>query len=476
MDVPTSRDFPKNVSKALGDAQLQQILSGMGQFLLARNAAVDRMPEFDELRKDGKGIKDHALEHLDFYLEAFEKRVVAQGGEVHWARDSQDACDAVINICRKVGARKILKGKSMITEEIDLNYALDQNGFDVLETDLGEYIIQLRGERPSHILAPAMHLSLAQVAESFRKSHKALDPARDLSQAQSLLSEARQVLRQHFFSADVGITGANFLVAETGSAVIVTNEGNGDLSMTLPKVHIVVTSIDKIVATLNDASTLLRLLARSVTGQELSAYTTFVTGPKRKDDADGPDQFHIVLLDNGRSEVLGTEFRDMLRCIRCSACMNHCPVFSAIGGHAYGSVYPGPIGAVIMPALLGLEESRNLPNASTFCGRCDEVCPVGIPLTRMMRYWRDKEFEQHLSPVVSRWVVTTWAFVARRPRLYRALSKFGARLLRILGGRRGHIGGLPLARGWTNKRDLPAPEGKTFHDIWRHKKNAGAGS
>ncbi len=323
MDISTSRNFPKSASKALSDVQLQKILSGMGQFHLMRNAAVDRLPEFDELRKDGKRIKDHALEHIDFYLEAFEKKVVEQGGEVHWARDAQDACNAVINICRNVGAQKVLKGKSMITEEINLNYALDENGLDVLETDLGEYIIQLRGERPSHILGPAMHLSLAQVEETFRQSHKALDAERNLSQAQSLLSEARQVLRQHFFSADVGITGANFLVAETGTAIVVTNEGNGDLSMTLPKVHIVVASIDKIVSTLNDASTLLRLLARSVTGQELSVYTTFATGPKRPDDADGPEQYHVVLLDNGRSEVLGTEFRDMLRCIRCSACMNH---------------------------------------------------------------------------------------------------------------------------------------------------------
>ena len=239
--------------------------------------------------------------------------------------------------------------------------------------------------------------------------------------------------------------------------------------MTLPKVHIVVVSIDKIVPTLNDAATLLRLLARSVTGQELSVYTTFATGPKRASDADGPEEFHVVLLDNGRSETLGTEFRDMLRCIRCSACMNHCPVFGAIGGHAYGTVYPGPMGAVTMPALSGLEEVRHLPNASTFCGRCDDVCPVRIPLTRLMRYWRDKEFERHLTPPVARWALKGWAYVARRPGLYRAITGFGARFLWILGGRRGRLRTLPFAGGWTAIRDLPAPEGRTFLQVWRQK-------
>src|SRR3954453_9377728 len=277
-------------------------------------------------------------------------------------------------------------------------FICDCPGLEPVETDLGEYIIQLRKEAPSHIIAPAVHLNKEDVAESFMKAHTLLDPHRSLEEPRALVNEAREMLRQKFLAADVGITGANFLIAETGSTGIVTNEGNGDLTQTLPRVHIVLASLEKVVPTLEDATTILRVLARSATGQEFSAYTTFSTGPRRPEDLDGPEEFHVVLLDNGRSAMLGTEFQDMLRCIRCGACMNHCPVYGVVGGHAYGWVYPGPMGAVLTPSLIGVDKSGHLPNASTFCGRFESVCPMRIPLPKMMRHWRERQFERHLTP------------------------------------------------------------------------------
>ena len=272
------------------------------------------------------------------------------------------------------------------------------------------------------------------------------------------------MLREKYFTAQVGITGANFLVAETGTSIIVTNEGNGDLSQLLPKVHIALASIEKLVPTLEDTTTLLRILARSATGQELS------TGPRRPGDPDGPEQYHVILLDNGRSAMLGTEFQDMLRCIRCGACMNHCPVYQSVGGHAYGWVYPGPMGAVLTPSLIGVEEGGNLPNASTFCGRCEEVCPMRIPLPKMMRHWRNKEYEAHLSPGTFRAGLALWAFFARRPSLYRLATGLQARLMKKMAGGRGRFASLPLAGGWTKYRDMPAPEGRTFQSLWAERR------
>ena len=305
-----------------------------------------------------------------------------------------------------------------------------------------------------------------QVADTFRAKHQALAPERSLAEVRELCDEARAVLRPRFLAADVGITGANFLVAETGSSIIVTNEGNGDLTQTLPRVHIVMTSLEKLVPTLEDAATLLRLLARSGTGQEFSSYTTVSTGPRRSGDLDGPEQYHVVLLDNGRSALLGGDFQDMLRCIRCSACMNHCPVYAAVGGHAYGWVYSGPMGAVLTPNLLGLAEAGHLPNASTFCGQCESVCPVKIPLPKMMRHWRERQFNQRLNPPVYRTGLSLWAWVARRPALYRAFVELAVRALGWLGRDRGRFRSLPLANGWTAVRDLPAPEGRSFHSLW----------
>ena len=463
-----ARNFSGNVREALADAQLQRALNHVrSNFIGKRRKAVDALPEFDALRRAARDIKNHTLDHLDLYLEAYEARVTASGGHVHYAETAADARDIILGICRAAGARTVTKGKSMISEEVDLNRHLEAHSIEPVETDLGEYIIQLRGEVPSHIIAPAVHLNRDQVAADFRRVHDHLPADRALEEPQTLLAEARAVLRERFLAADVGITGANFLVAETGSSIIVTNEGNGDLTQILPRVHVVIASIEKIVPTLDDVATTLRVLARSASGQDMSVYTTLSCGPRRPGDPDGPEDYHVVILDNGRTALLGTEYQEMLRCIRCGACMNHCPVYHAVGGHAYGATYPGPIGQVLDPVIFGLEETRALPNASTFCGRCESVCPMMIPLPKLMRHWRDREFERGLSPATQRWGVRFWAYVAARPRLYRLVVRLAMRALGNLGAEAGRFRSLPLAGGWTAHRDLPAPEGPTFMDQYR---------
>jgi len=464
----TSPQFRQNAHEALADAQLQKAMGHVRSgFIDKRRTAVEALPEFDALRDSARAIKDHTLANLDLYLTAYEEKVTAAGGTVHWAETAAEARGIVLDICRMHNAGTVTKGKSMITEEIELNDFLEASGIRAVETDLGEYIIQLRGEHPSHIIAPAVHLNREQVEADFRRVHADLPQERDLSDPASLLGEARRVLRRKYFEADVGITGANFLVAETGSSIIVTNEGNGDLTQILPRVHIVIASIEKVVPTLEDAAQILRVLARSATGQEMSVYTTVSTGPRRPGDPDGPDEYHVILLDNGRSAMLGTEFQDMLRCIRCGACMNHCPVYHAVGGHAYGWVYPGPMGAVLTPSLVGIDKAGHLPNASTFCGRCESVCPMRIPLPKMMRHWREREWERGLNPAVVRSGLKFWAWFARRPALYHLATWLAFPLLAAAGGRKRRFRFLPLARGWVRYRDMPAPQGRTFMQQWR---------
>ncbi len=465
---PTSHAFKSQVHDALLNPNLQSALGKMkAGFPAKRLQAVDRLPEFDALRDQARDIKNHVLENIDWYLERYEENVRKSGGHVHWARTPDEARRIVLDLCRKLGAKTATKGKTMIAEEIALNDYLAENGVEPIETDLGEYIIQIRNEAPSHIIAPAVHLTKEQVETSFRETHTGLDPKRNLDEAASLVAEARHILRDRFLAADVGITGANFLIAETGTSIIVTNEGNGDLTQLLPKAHIVLASLEKIVPTLEDAAAILRVLARSATGQEMSVYTTFSTGPKRPDDADGPDEYHVVLLDNGRSALLGTEFQEILRCIRCGACMNHCPVYGAVGGHAYGWVYPGPMGAVLTPSLIGVDNAKHLPNASTFCGKCESVCPMRIPLPKMMRHYRERGFDRKLDPMAARWGLGLWAFVAKRPALYHAMTRMAARVLGLLGRRQGSFFNLPLAGGWTATREMPAPQGQTFQQMWK---------
>ena len=471
MTASTSPEFKHNAAVALADAELQNALRFVEvNFVSRRREVADKLPEFDALRDSSRDIKNHALAHLDLYLEEYEARVTAAGGHVHYAVTADDARQIILDLCRKLGAKTVTKGKSMVGEEIGINDFLEANGVTPVETDLGEYIIQLRHELPSHIIAPAVHLTKAQVEADFRRVHTQLPKDRNLTEPAMLLAEARGVLREKFLTADVGITGANFLIAETGTSIIVTNEGNGDLTQMLPKTHIVLASIEKLVPTLEDAAQLLRVLARSATGQEMSVYTTLSTGPRRAGDPDGPLEYHVVLLDNGRSAMLGGDFQDMLRCIRCGACMNHCPVYHAVGGHAYGWVYPGPMGAVLTPSLIGIDKAGHLPNASTFCGRCEEVCPVRIPLPHMMRSWREHEFERHLSPATVRTGLTFWSFFVRRPWLYALTTALAARVLAYVGRRAGRFRRLPLAGGWTRHRDFPAPQGATFQAQWKARK------
>lgn len=466
----TSLQFKENASRALHDPQLQRALSNVkAGFMVKRAQARAALPEFDALRSEAADIKNHVLAHLDIYLEEYERRVLESGGHVHWARDASEACSIIVGICQDADAKSVTKGKSMVSEELGLNSALEKAAMVPVETDLGEYIIQLRHETPSHIIAPAIHLTRDQIEQDFRDAHKTLPEDRDLTQIPELVGEARKMLRQKFLAADVGITGANFLIAETGSSVIVTNEGNGDLTQLLPRTHIVIASIEKLVPTLEDASTIIRLLARSATGQEITTYTTFSTGPRREGDPDGPEAYHVVVLDNGRSEMLGTEFQDMLRCIRCGACMNHCPVYAAIGGHAYGWVYPGPMGAVLTPQLIGIHEAAHLPNASSFCGRCQSVCPMNIPLPKMMRHWRERDYLSKSAVSVPKLALRSWAFAAKRPRLYRLAAGIGARLLSIAGGRQRRFRYLPLAGAWTKYRDLAAPAPRTFQSLWQER-------
>jgi L-lactate dehydrogenase complex protein LldF len=463
--------FREEAKDALSDPNLKLALGRIKtHFQLGRNYAVSLYPDFEGLREQGRAIRDFALSRLDTLLETFEKKVVERGGHVHWARDAAEAREIVLAILKNADAKTVTKGKSMVTEEIELNPFLEANGIVPIETDLGEYIIQLRREPPSHIIAPAFHLNKEDVADTFRKSHSSLDPARNLDERTSLVAEARTMLRADFERADAGITGANFLAADEGAAIIVTNEGNGDLTRLLPRTHIVVTGIEKVVPDLDDVAVLLRLLTRSATGQAISSYVSVMSGPRRAGENDGPEQFHVVLVDNGRSRLIGTEAEDVLRCIRCSACLNHCPVYGAVGGHAYGATYPGPIGAVLNPELIGIAAAHHHPNASTFCGRCAEVCPVKIPLPKIMRYWRAREYASGLAPKTMTYGLSLWAYAAKRPALYRRLASIAARTLRALGSRKGRVRALPAMYGWFIARDLPAPQGKTFHDLWKARK------
>ncbi|HJW41303.1 MAG TPA: lactate utilization protein B [Rhizomicrobium sp.] len=464
------KTFPANARAALNDPLLRPALGRMKtHFGAGRAFAVARYGDFEALREAGKAIRDYAVTHLDELLVTFEQSVNARGGTVHWARDAGEARRAILAILQSAGAKTVTKGKSMVTEEILLNPFLEANGIVPVETDLGEYIIQLRNEPPSHIIAPAFHLSKEQVAETFRASHTELDPARPLVERNALVQEARAVLRRRFEAADAGITGANFLSATEGAAIIVTNEGNGDLTRLLPKTHIVVTGIEKVVADMNDVTVLLRLLPRSATGQPISTYVSIMAGRRQADETDGPENFHVVLVDNGRSKLIGTEAQDVLRCIRCSACINHCPIYGAIGGHAYGATYMGPIGAALNPGVMGIAEAAHHANASTFCGRCAEVCPVMIPLPKIMRHWRAVEHASGLAPKAITRGLSLWAFAAKRPALYRFGARWAARTLRWM-SKGGAVRAVPVKNGWFAVRDFPGPQGKTFQEQWRARK------
>ncbi|MBX2835526.1 MAG: iron-sulfur cluster-binding protein [Gammaproteobacteria bacterium] len=455
----TSPAFKSNASEALQDKTLQKALGTVKTgFIGKRQKAISLVPEWEQIRAEAKTLKDHTIEHLDAYLLEYEAAVKRHGGHVHWATDGEEAATKIVEICRSANAKTVTKGKSMVGEESYVNSALEEAGIEPIETDLGEYIIQLADELPSHIIAPAIHKTKEQISDLFHEHHAQYGLTEKLNDRPSLVNEARTVLREKFRNADVGITGANFLIAETGQHVLVTNEGNGDLTSNLPRVHIVIVGIEKVVPTLEDATTLLRLLARSATGQHISNYTSLMSGPKRPGDIDGPEEFHVVLVDNKRTDMLEGDLKEMLRCIRCGACMNHCPVYGSVGGHAYGWVYPGPMGSVVTPVMIGLENSADLPHACTLNGRCAEVCPMSIPLPKLLRNHRQTTFEKHLQSKPSRFGLAAWATLAKRPKLYRFVMQIGVGMLNLLGHKRGRFSKLPLAGAWTAGRDLPAPQ------------------
>ena len=462
-------DFKRQVTVKLADIKLQGALSRLqSRFVEGRSAVISEIADLPETRNAAAAIRDRVLNDLEHWLLQFEQQATARGAIVHWAETGEDVNRIVAGIARQHGVRTAAKSKSMVSEECGLNDALEQAGVEVMETDLGEYILQLAHEAPSHIVAPVVHKNKEEVADLFAEKHQ-LPRKTGIAE---LCREAREILRPAFLNADMGISGANFLVAETGSALIVTNEGNGRLVTTLPRVHVAITGIEKVVPTLEDVSTLVRLLPRSATGQSITNYVSVLTGTRGDADHDGPEHFHIVLLDNGRSKLLGSDMQEMLRCIRCGACLNHCPVYQAVGGHAYGWVYSGPMGAVLTPSLMGVDKGGHLPNASTFCGRCEEVCPMRIPLPRMMRHWREREFERHLSPPRFRLGLAVWAFFARRPWLYRHSTSLAMRALARLGRRSGGFSQLPMAAGWTAAREFPAPQGASFQTQWRERHKA----
>jgi len=465
-------DFKQASVRALQDETLQAALNvARGGFVDKRRVAVDALPEFEAIKARAKAVKNHTLDHLGDYLLQFEQAVNASGGQVHWAATIEQANQAVLDICRAAGAKRVTKGKSMVSEEMKLNHALESAGFDVMETDLGEYIIQLAGETPSHIIAPAIHKTKDQVEALFDHFHAADLPAG--RSREQLVSEARARLREAFLAADVGITGANFLVADSGSTVLVTNEGNGDLTASIPGVHIVTASIDKVIPTLQDLPTFLRLLGRSATGQEITTYTTLFTGPRRADEAAGPKEFHVILLDNGRSKIRESVFKDALRCIRCGACLNHCAVYGAVGGHAYNAVYPGPIGQVMTPLLFGLDASLETLSACTMNGHCQVACPMGIPLPELIRQHRVAAFTQQKNSPLERKGLAVWKSAALKPGLYRRLTALSAASLQLLGRVPGLQAVTPFLGGWKTGRALMHCSGKTFQARLQAKKKAG---
>ncbi len=456
-------DFLGASAQALGNSSLKLALTRLTDTLGAGNRrAYAALNQSDQLRDHAKRIKEHTLAHLDHYLEMLEASVQRLGGQVHWAATAEDACQAVVAIARQAGCKKAVKSKSMTTEEIHLNGALEQAGIDVAETDFGEYILQVAGERPSHLVAPAVHQTRESIARilSQHLGEKLPDDPYSLAQA------GRRSLRQKFYEADLGITGVNFAVAETGTIALVTNEGNGRLTTTCPRVHVAVMGMEKVIPRLADLPVLLKLLARAATGQSLSVYTSIITGPRRQGELDGPDEFHLVILDNGRARVLGTPFRESLQCIRCGACLNACPVYRRIGGHAYGGIYSGPIGSVLTPLYDSLAENPHLPQASSLCGACQVACPLRINIPHMLIGLRDLQHKQR-----TKWLEALAfrmsSFVMSRPWLYRLGLRCARLILRPL-AREGWLSWLPSVGGnWTKVRDFPAPAARSFSEEWR---------
>jgi L-lactate dehydrogenase complex protein LldF len=456
-------DFLDAARQALADPPLQAALVRLTSTLLAGNRrGYAALADSSALREHAKRIKEHTLAHLDRYLEQLETAVHQRGGQVHWASNATDARQIVLDIARQTNSRRIVKSKSMTSEEVHLNPALEAAGLEVTETDFGEFIIQLAGERPSHLVAPAVHHTRESIARILSKHSGESLP----DDPQALAQAGRRLLRAKFAQADMGISGANFAVAETGTIVIISNEGNARLTTTCPRVHVALMGIEKVLPRWIDLPVFLKLLARAATGQTLSVYTSLITGSRRRGESDGPEEFHLVLLDNGRSRVLATPFRESLQCIRCGACLNACPVYRRIGGHAYGGVYSGPIGSILTPLYDSVADNPHLPHASSLCGACQAACPVKINIPHMLIGLREL---QHHEQSKSRWEKVAYRLacaVLRRPWLYRFALRF-ARLVFRPFAREGWLKYLPgPGAAWTAARDFPAPAARSFRESW----------
>jgi len=456
--------FRQRADRAMQDVFLQEALTiATTKFIGLRREAFAGFPEGEGLRDAAREIKEATLQHLDRYLEQLVENVERLGGRVHYATTPEEARAIILDIARQAGARIAVKSKSMATEEIHLNEALEAAGITPVETDLGEYIIQLAHERPSHIIAPAIHKTKGQIADLFTKElgrTVAADP-------EALTKLARGELRAKFLEADLGITGANFAVADTGTVVLVTNEGNGRMVTSLPRVHVAVMGVEKVVPSLTDLMVFLAILAKSATGQKLSVYTTLVQGPRRAGELEGPEEFHLVLLDNGRIAQLAGPLREALYCLRCGACLNVCPVYRQIGGHAYGHTYPGPIGILLTAMLNGPGAVKDLAHASSLCGACADACPVRIDIPRMLIELRREVDEKRIAPWTERIVFKAFGWLLTRPALYRLAASVG-RLLQRPFVRDGAIRSLPLFGDWTRTRDLPIVARRTFRERWRN--------
>jgi L-lactate dehydrogenase complex protein LldF len=463
----THHEFLAASQEAMATPHLQMILGRLADSLGQRNRdAWSSFAKSHETREKARSIKDATLAELDRHIETLEASITARGGKVHYASDGAEACQIVLDLLKARGAKSVVKSKSMATEEIHLNHALEHSGLEVTETDLGEYIIQLAGHRPSHIVGPALHLSVSAIAEILSKPAGERLPVERVK----LAAFARRQLRMKFAQADAGITGGNFAIAETGTIVLISNEGNARLTTTLPKMLISVVGIEKIIPKLADLPHFLKILARAATGQKLSVYTSLITGARRPGEIEGPEEFHLVLLNNGRTKILGSPLRESLFCIRCGACLNACPIYRTVGGHAYGGVYSGPIGAVLTPLYDGLKGNEHLPHASSLCGACQAACPVKIQIPDMLVQLREKLHHDpdqrggRLESLAYRW----WAWTLRKPRLYRTLSWLAAHTVGWWHRRSGWMKRLPGGlHGWTSQRDFPAPSSERFRDWWK---------
>lgn len=460
--------FYDRVERSLADDLLHTTTGrSTRNFFNKRLAAAAAFPPMEARRDRARQIRAHTLAHLDRYLAQFAEAVEKLGGHIYWAKDAAEANDYILNLAQAKQVKRVVKSKSMVSEETHLNQILQDQAIEVIESDLGEYIIQMAGETPSHIIAPVMHKNRQQIGRIFADN---LDiPYTD--DPVELNKVARAKLRQAFLTADMGISGVNFGVAETGSICLVMNEGNGRMATSAPPIHVAMMGMERLVPTLDDLSVMLQILARSATGQKLTVYSNLITGPRRTTEDDGPEELHVVILDNGRSRVLGSELAEILYCIRCGACLNACPVYREIGGHAYGSVYAGPVGAVLTPALNELDPWRELPQASSLCGACREVCPVRIDIPRMLLKLRHQSAEAGHSPAWLQVGLKLYTEVARRPWLYNLSQQAESWATNLL-AQDGWLTKLPgpLA-GWTKYRPLPALAKKTFLQQWAEKKN-----